>query len=110
MSAVFTVANLPLAVMLVAVAVVSLRHRAFPLWLGWVAVAAAGAQALLWSATVIQSGPLASDGWLSFAQCPFFLIWLVPATVIMTMRAGEPGTTRKDTEQHLARPCELART
>jgi hypothetical protein len=83
MSAVFTVANLPLAVMLVAVAVLSLRHHAFPLWLGWIATAAAVAQALLWSATVVHSGPLASDGWLSFALYPVFLIWLVPATVIM---------------------------
>jgi hypothetical protein len=88
MTAVFTVANLPLAVMLVAVAVVSLRHHAFPVWLGWLSVAAAGAQALLWMATVVQSGPLASDGWLSFALYPFFLVWLVPATVIMIRRAG----------------------
>lgn len=110
MNAVFTVANLPLAVMLVAVAVVSLRHQAFPLWLGWVAVAGAGAQALLWSATVIQSGPLASDGWLSFALYPFFVIWLVPATVLMIKRAGEPGTIRMDTQQHFAKPRELAGT
>jgi hypothetical protein len=27
-------------------------------------------------------------GWLSFALYPFFLIWLVPATVIMMKRAG----------------------
>jgi hypothetical protein len=110
MSAVFTVANLPLAVMLVAVAVVSLRYQTFPQWLGWVAVAAAGAQALLWSATVIQSGPLASDGWLSFALYPFFLIWLVPATVVMIKRAGAPGTIGKDTEQRFARARELAGT
>jgi hypothetical protein len=108
MTAVFTVANLPLAVMLVAVAVVSLRYRAFPLWLGWFAVVAAGAQALLWFATVIQSGPLASDGWLSFALYPFFLIWLIPATVIMMKRAGEPGTGSKGTGQDAAKPRELA--
>jgi hypothetical protein len=58
MIAVFTVANLPLAVVLVAVAVVSLRHHAFPRWLGAISVVAAVAQALLWSATVVQSGPL----------------------------------------------------
>jgi hypothetical protein len=107
MNAVFTAANLPLAVMLLAVAVVSLRYRAFPLWLGWVAVAAAVAQALLWSATVIQSGPLASDGWLSFALYPFFLVWLVPATVIMVRRAGEPQVLTKDTELRFANPREV---
>jgi hypothetical protein len=90
MTAVFTVANLPLAVMLVAVAIISLRHNAFPAWLGWLAMAAAGAQATLWVATVVQSGPLASDGWLSFLLYPFFIVWLVPATVIMVRGAGRP--------------------
>ena len=49
---------------------------------------AAAAQALLWLTTVIDSGPLAADGWLSFALYPLFLVWLVPATVIMMIRAG----------------------
>lgn len=109
MTAFFTIANLPLAVMLVAVAVVSLRYHAFPRWLGWVAVIAAAAQALLWSATVIHSGPLASDGWLSFALYPFFLIWLVPATVIMIKRAGELETTQMDRGPSAARSREMAR-
>ena len=88
MNAVFTIANLPLAVMLVAVAVVSLRHHAFPVWLGWLALVAAGAQTLLWLSTASQDGPLASGSWLSFVLYPFLLIWLVPATVIMVKRAG----------------------
>ena len=50
MSAMLTIANLPLAVMLLAVAVVSLRHRAFPFWLGWLAAVAAGS----YPATVIM--------------------------------------------------------
>jgi hypothetical protein len=101
MSAVFTIANLPLAVMLVAVAVVSLRHNAFPGWLGWIALVAAGAQILLWLSTAMQSGPLASDSWLSFLLYPFVLIWLVPATVIMARKAGQPRTTVPDTPQGL---------
>jgi hypothetical protein len=88
MGALFTIANLPLAVMLLAVAVVSLRHRAFPAWLGWIAVVAAAAQALLWSTSVVSSGPLAANGPLSFALYPFFLIWLAPATFIMIKNAG----------------------
>jgi hypothetical protein len=101
MSAVFTVANLPLAVMLLAVAAVSLRHHAFPVWLGGLSVVAAGAQTLLWVATVIQVGPLASEGWLSFALYPFFLIWLVPATVIMMRGAGQPRLAVPDSRHAL---------
>jgi hypothetical protein len=89
MAAFFTIANLPLAVMLLSVAVVSLRHRAFPLWLAWIALLAAAAQALLWLATVVDSGPLALQGWLNFALYPFFLVWLVPATAFMIKRAGQ---------------------
>ncbi|GIF02176.1 hypothetical protein [Paractinoplanes rishiriensis] len=87
MNAVFTVANLPLVVMLLAVAVVSLRHRAFPPWLGWLAAVSAGAQTLLWMATVVESGPLAANGWLSLALYPFFVLWLLPATAIMVRQA-----------------------
>jgi hypothetical protein len=108
MGAVFTIANLPLAVMLLAVAVVSMRYHAFPLWLGVVAIVAAGAQALLWSATVVQSGPLAPDGWLSFALYPFFLIWLVPATAIMMKRAGQREAGGKGSEPRSSRSRELA--
>jgi hypothetical protein len=101
MSAVFAVANLPLAVMLAAVAVVSLRHHAFPRWSGWLSMAAAGAQALLWVAAVVETGPLASGGWLSFVLYPFFLIWLVPATVIMMKKAGQSRAADPDSPQGL---------
>jgi hypothetical protein len=99
MSAVFTIANLPLAVMLVAVAVVSLRHRAFAAWLGWLAAVAAGAHTLLWVSTVVDAGPLASDGWLSFALYPFFLIWLIPATAIIVSGSRRPRASTSDTSQ-----------
>jgi hypothetical protein len=102
MTAVFTIANLPLAVMLLAVAVVSLRRQAFPAWSGWLAVAAAAAQAVLWLATVVDSGPLASDGWLAFALYPFFLIWLVPATVIMMRRPASAPQSGNDESRRLA--------
>ncbi len=48
MNAVFTIAALPLAVMLTAVAVVSLRDHALPTWPGWIAAGAAGSQLVLW--------------------------------------------------------------
>lgn len=106
MSATFTIANLPLAVMLVAVAVVSLRHRAFPTWLGWLAVTAAAAHMLLWLSTAAQSGPLASDSVLSFVLYPFVLIWLVPATVIMVRRAGAPRANIPSTPEGLVKVSE----
>jgi hypothetical protein len=52
-------------------------------------------------ATVVESGPLASDGWLSFVLYPFFLIWLVPATVIMVRRTGSSHAIIQDTPQGL---------
>ena len=90
MNAMFTIANLPLALLLGAVAVVSLRYRAFPVWLGCVAAVAGLAQALLWLSSVIQTGPLAPDGWLSYALYPAFVIWLVPTVIVMIKRLG-PG-------------------
>jgi hypothetical protein len=88
MNAVFTIAALPLAVIMAAVAVVSLRYRAFPARLGWLAAATAGSQVLLWLGTVVSTGPLAPNGWLSYALYPVFLVWLIPATIIMVRRAG----------------------
>jgi hypothetical protein len=88
MNAVFTVGALPLTIMMAAIAVVSLRYRAFPAWLGWLAAVAAGSQFLLWLGPVTSAGPLAPNGWLSYALYPVFLIWLLPATVIMIRRAG----------------------
>lgn len=94
MSAMFSIANLPLAVMLLAVGVVSSRSRAFPVWLGWLSVAAAGAQVLLWFGTVVRSGPLAPNGWLTYALYPLFALWLVPTAVLMLKRSGELAARR----------------
>jgi hypothetical protein len=92
MAATFAIANLPCAVMLIAVAVVSLRHAAFPIWLGCLSIAAAGAQLLLWSGTVTDSGPLAPNGWLTYVLYPLFIFWLVPTAVVMMKRLGKAGT------------------
>jgi hypothetical protein len=76
--------------------VVSLRYGAFPAWLGWLSAVVAGAQAFLCLSTAFESGPFASDSLLSFVLYPFFLIWLVPATVIMVRRVGRPRMTMSD--------------
>lgn len=85
-NAVFLLANLPLAVMLLAVGVVSWRTGAFPRWLSVVALVAAAAHALLAGSFSVTDGPLAADGWLSFALYPAFVVWLVPAAIIMIVR------------------------
>jgi len=107
MNAIFTIAALPLGVMLIAVAVVSLRHRAFPAWIGWLAAVAALSQFVLWYTTIVHTGPLAADGWLSYALYPVFLVWLVPAIIVMIRNpvrrpvgthddaTHPPGTTRQ---------------
>lgn len=89
MAAAFAIANLPCAVMLAAVAVVSLRHAAFPTWLGVISAVAAAAQLLLWCSVVVDSGPLAPNGWLTYVLYPLFLVWLVPTTVVMIRRLGK---------------------
>lgn len=91
MSSTFAIANVPCAVMLLAVAVVSLRRAAFPAWLGWLSVAVALAQLLLFSGAFVSEGPLAPNGWLTYALYPLFLAWLVPAAVVMMKRLGKAG-------------------
>lgn len=87
-AAVFAIANLPCAVMLLAVAAVSLRHGAFPRWLAGISLAAAAAELLLWCGAVVTRGFLAPDGWLTYALYPLLLVWLVPTAVVMFRRAG----------------------
>ncbi len=82
------VANIPLAVMYFAVAVVSLRTRVFPVWLGCLAVVAGAAAVLLSFAVVDPSGPLAPQGWASYLLYPASIVWLVPAATVMIRRIG----------------------
>jgi hypothetical protein len=91
LAAMFGIANLPLAMMLGAVAVVSLRERVFPVWLGVVAIGAAVAQVLLWLGTFADHGPLAAGGWLSTALYPLFAAWLVPASILMLKHTDAAG-------------------
>ncbi|HVY50537.1 MAG TPA: hypothetical protein VHA07_03155 [Devosia sp.] len=90
---VFGVANLPAALMLTAVGVAIVRGRAFPLWLGWIALAAALAQAVLTAGAFVPSGPLSATGWATYALYPVFLVWLLPTIVLMwsSRSADAPG-------------------
>lgn len=86
MAATFAIANLPCAIMLVTTAVASFKYQAFPNWLGWISLMAGMAQGLLWAGTVIRSGPLAPNGWLTYTLYPLLLFWLVPTAVVMFKR------------------------
>ena len=89
MAAMFSIANMPLAVMLFATALVTFRTHAFPVSLGWLSAVAAVAQMLLFAGTVVRSGPLAPNGWLTYALYPVIAVWLLPTTLVMIKRAGK---------------------
>lgn len=106
MDASFIVAGLPLAVMLVACAVVSLRTKVFPAWLAWLSMAAAAAQVASLLGIVVQSGPLALDGWFTlYAPYPLLVVWLAVTSAVMVVRIGRPAATNAvgETRQEVAR-------
>jgi hypothetical protein len=41
--------------------------------------------------TVVRTGPLAPNGWLTYALYPVFALWLLPAAIVM-LRRSKPGT------------------
>jgi hypothetical protein len=85
--ALFLIAGLPLAVALVAVAVLALTHHAFASWIGWLSIAAAALEVVPLFGMIIGTGPLAPGGWVSaFLPYPLYLIWLAAVAVLMTMR------------------------
>lgn len=91
MDALFVIANLPLAVMLVAIAIVTFRTAAFPAWLGWLSGVAAFAQLVPVLGIALDGGPLAADGWLSaYLPYPLYALWLACTVVVTIARLGSP--------------------
>jgi hypothetical protein len=89
MNAVFVVAGLPLAVMLTATALLTLRAQAFPAWLGWLSALAAITQVVPVVGVVADTGPLASGGWISaYLPYPLYAAWVLCAAVLLI--AGTP--------------------
>jgi hypothetical protein len=89
-NALYTVANLPLAVMLTAMVVLSFRTKVFPAWLAWLSLASAAAQLLPVFGIVLTTGPLADGGWLAaFVPYPLHAVWLASTTVVMVTRLGK---------------------
>ena len=82
----FLVAGLPLAVALVAVAILTFTRHAFASWIGWLSIVAAALQIVPLFGMIAGSGPLAPGGWVSaFLPYPLYLIWLTTVAVLMTM-------------------------
>lgn len=95
MDALFLIANLPLAVMLAAVAVVTFRFGALPAWLGWLTVAAAAAQVAPVLGIALDAGPLAADGWVSaYLPYPLYALWLACTAIVTVARLGTPRRAR----------------
>jgi hypothetical protein len=100
MNAVFVVAGLPLAVMLTATALLTVRAQAFPAWLGWLAALAAITQMIPVLGVVADTGPLASGGWISaYLPYPLYAAWVLCAAVLLITGAPKTGQQTPTVDQ-----------
>jgi hypothetical protein len=90
MLALSVIGYVPLAVMLAAVAVVSLRDRAFPVWLGTLSAFDAVAHGLMSVGLIVENGPLVPGGVLTYGPYAVTLLWLVATTTVMVAGSGPP--------------------
>jgi hypothetical protein len=84
------IAYVPMAVMLAAVAVVSLRTGAFPAWVGWLSAVAAAANLCMSLGIVVDGGPLVPGGPLTYVLYVLLPVWLLAVTTVMFVRLGKP--------------------
>jgi hypothetical protein len=85
---------LPLSVLMAAAAIVILRTRALPRWLGWMA-------ALIAPALLVNGMFLDAEFGPAFL---LFLLWTAIASVVLILRAGEPRPVERDTHVGGAAP------
>jgi hypothetical protein len=95
--AVSVIAYVPLAVLLTAVAVLSLRHAALPTWVGWLSAVAAAVNLLMTFGIVVESGPLVPGGWLTYLLYFLTAIWLPVVTTVIVVRLGRSSGTATQT-------------
>ena len=88
------IAYVPMAVMLTAVATVSLRAGVFPAWLGWLSALVAAGNLVMSLGIVVDSGPLVPGGALTYVLYALMPIWLVAVTTVMVVRLGKPASDR----------------
>jgi hypothetical protein len=85
-----TIADVPLAVLAITVAVLCLRSNAFPAWLGWFSVVNAVVHLVAAFGIVADTGPLAPGGWVTFSVYPVFVVWLLAVISAMITRTRHP--------------------
>lgn len=95
-SVAFIVTMLPLGVMMAAVAIVALKTRVLPLWLGLMATITAPACLVNGTFLDAEFGP-------AFL---LFLLWVMLASIVLTLRAGR-GTVEAAAGSKAARPVPL---
>ena len=78
----------PVAVMLTAVTVVSLRDHAFPSWLGWLSAFVAVVHVVMSIGLVVEGGPLVPGGTLTYGLYAVSLLWLLATTTVMVVSGG----------------------
>ena len=80
------IAYVPMGIMLLAVAVVTWRFKAFPAWLGWLSAAGAAVN-LLMSAGIVAGGLLVPGGALTYVLYLLQAVWQVAVPTVMIARA-----------------------
>lgn len=90
MFALLTVGNVPLAVLLGATGMLSLQAKAFPAWLGWLSLVAAATHLVVAFGIVVETGPLAPGGLVTYAAYPLMVTWVLATTIMMIRRFGKP--------------------
>jgi len=88
------IAYVPMAMMLAAVAVVSLRTGAFPKWLGWLSAAVAATNLFMSFGIAVDSGLLVPGGGATYVLYALMPVWLLSVTTVMFVRIGKPALTR----------------
>lgn len=80
------VAYVPAAMMLAAVAVLSLRTKAFPAWVGWLSALTAAANLIMSLGILAESGPLVPGGLMTYLLYALMPVWLAATTTVMIRR------------------------
>jgi hypothetical protein len=90
MFALLTIGNVPLAVLLGATGVLSLQAKAFPTWLGWLSLVTAATHLVIAFGIVVETGPLAPGGLVTYVAYPLMVTWVLATTTVMIRRTGTP--------------------
>jgi hypothetical protein len=87
------IAYVPVAVMIAAVAVVSLRAGAFPAWLGWLSAFVAAANLVMSLGLIVDDGPLVPGAAPTYVLYALVAAWMAAVTTMMVARLGNPTHT-----------------